>query len=145
MSRVLLLAADKPLPFCDRRCERTKTVTVQGEVFSVTTHTGFLAEEHLYYREAVDALGHAMKPHQVQIDLENCEEDLHRLRDYLRTHFAAGEEAELWNLWVGSDDLGPIPHYRGRLADFDEETLQQFLFPPHKDGGLGQCRMTVTI
>ncbi len=145
MSRVLLITGDAPLPLCDRQSERTKTVTVRGESFSVTALAGFCVREHLYYRGAVDALGLSMKPYQAELDAENCEEDLRHLRDYLRTHFAPGDEAELWNLWVGSDDLGRVPHFRGSLADLDAETLTQFLEPAHPDGGLGQCRMTVVI
>lgn len=80
MSRVLLLAADVPLPLCDRSCMRRTSVTV-----------------------------------------------------------------ELWNLRVGDDDLGSVSQYRARFADFDRETLRQFLFPPHRDGGIGQCCLRVTI
>lgn len=145
MSRVLLLTADKPLPLYDCQRERTKTVTVQGKTFSVACPAGFRVAEHSYYRSAVDVLGLPMKPFRYELELETCEEDLAHLRNYLREHFTLGEEIELWNLWVGIDDLGRAPHYRGSLSDFDEETLRQFLEPTHPDGGLGQCRMTVTI
>ena len=145
MSRVLLLAADHPLPLCDRQCERTKTTTIQGETFSFTCLVGFRVFEHAYYREAVEALGHNMKPYQYELELELLEEDLAHFKAYLQQHFAPGEEAELWNVWVGTDDLGRPTHYRGSLADFDMETLRQFLLPPYPDGGLGQCRITVTI
>lgn len=145
MSRVLLLAADRPLPLCDRQSERTKTVSVNGESISVRFVGGFLVEEHIYYRIATEELGLAMKPHRYALELEPCEEDLHELLGYLRAHLTGGEEIELWNLWLGNDDLGPVPRYRGRLADFDLETLRQFLLPPHRDGGIGQCCLTVVI
>ena len=79
------------------------------------------------------------------LELELHEDDLVHLKDYLREHFTPGEEAELWNLWVGIDDFGRPTRYCGALSDFDMEKLEQFLKPPYPDGGLGQCRMTVTI
>lgn len=145
MSRVLLLAADQPLPPCDCQSERTKTVSVNGESISVRFVGGFLVEEHIYYRIATEELGLAMKPCRYELELEPCEEDLLELLRYLRENLASGSEIELWNLWLGSDDLGRIPRYRGALADFDLETLRQFLLPPHRDGGIGQCCMTVVI
>ena len=144
MSRVLLLATDKALPLCDKQCERTKTVTVQGEVFSVTAPAGFFVTEHRYYREAVAALGHSMKPYQYELELEHCEEDLAHLLSYLREHFAHGEEAELWNLWVGIDASRPI-RFRGVLSDFDMDTLAQYLHPSPKRGSTGECCMTITM
>lgn len=145
MSRVLLLAADRALPLCNCQRERTKTVSVNGKPISVCFVGGFLVEEHIYYRIATEELGLAMKPHRYALELEPCEEDLHELLRYLRAHLSGGEEIELWNLWLGSDDLGPVPRYRGTLADFDGETLHQFLLPPHRDGGIGQCCLTVVI
>ena len=145
MSRVLLLAADKPLPLCDKQCERTKTTTIQGETFSFTALYGFRVFEHAYYRDAVEMLNYPMKPHQYELELELHEDDLAHLKTYLQEHFSPGETFELWNVWVGADDLGRPTHYCGDLHDFDMETLHQFLFPPYPDGGLGQCRMTVTI
>lgn len=145
MSRILLLAADQPLPLCDRQSERRTTVTVEGETFTIDYVGGFLVQEHDYYSEAVDALGLTMKPHRYELELEPCEDDLKELLRYLRENLSPGSEIELWNLWVGDDDLGRVPHYHGRLADFDGETLRQFLLPPYPDGGIGQCRMTVVI
>ncbi len=145
MSRVLLIAADKHLSLCDRQTERTKVSIIGGETFSVTCPAGFRVTEHTYYRSAVDALGFSMKPFQYELELETCEEDLAHLMTYLREHFTSGEEVELWNLWVGGDDLGRAPHYRGKLSAFDMETLRQFLEPAHPDGSIGQCRMTVII
>lgn len=144
MSRVLLLAADQPLPLCGRQSERTKTVSVNGESLSIQIAGGFLVQEHVYYRDAVEGLGLAMKPCRYELELEPCGEDLNELLRYLREHLAPGSEIELWNLWLGSDHAGRIPRYGGALADFDQETLRQFLFPPQR-GGIGQCCMTVVI
>lgn len=145
MSRVLLLAADRPLPLCDRQRPRRSTVTVKGKPYTVEYEGGFLVQEHVYYVGAVEALNLAMKPCRYELELEPCEEDLHELLRYLRENLSPGSEIELWNLWVGNDDLGRVPHLRGQLADFDQETLRQFLLPPHCDGGIGQCCMTVVI
>ena len=143
MSQVLLIAADHPLPLCDCQHERTKTVTVSGEPFSITAVAGFRVGELSYYREAVELLGHEMKAHRYELEVEDCAEDLAALRSYLPQHFTCGEEAELWNLWVGSDEEGHPHRYRGSFSDFDEEAFSQFLSPPHRRGGIGQCRMTI--
>lgn len=143
MSRVMLLAADRPLPLCDRQTERTKTVTVEGEAITVAFPAGFRVAEHGYYRAAVAELGWPMKPFVYELELEAHADDLADLKRYLAQHLASGETAELWNLWVGADDLGRPTAYRGTLAEFDMETLKQFLEPAHRDGGIGQCRMTV--
>ena len=145
MSRVLLLAADKPLPLCDRQTERTRTVSLSGKTFTITAMGGFAVREHSYYRSSVDELGYPMKPYQYELEIEIGEEDLADFRAYLEEQFASGEEIELWNLWVGDDDLGHVPHYRGPMADFDLDTLAQFERPPHPDGGIGQCCMTIVI
>ena len=145
MSRVLLLASDKPLPFCDRQCERTKTSVIAGETFSVTALFGFRVFEHAYYRGAVEELNLEMKPHRYELELEADEDDLAHFKAYLEENFSPGETFELWNVWVGTDDLGHPTRYHGALADFDMETLRQFLLPTHPDGGPGQCRMTVTV
>ena len=118
---------------------------MQGETFSFTCLVGFRVFEHAYYRDAVEALGYNISPYQYELELEHCEDDLAHLKAYLQEHFSAGEKVELWNVWVGTDDLGRPTHYCGDLHDFDMDTLQQFLFPPYPDGGLGQCRMTVTV
>lgn len=145
MSRVMLLAADKPLPLCDRQTERTKTVTVAGETITVAFHAGFRVAEHGYYRAAVEELGWPMKPFVYELELEAHADDLAELKRYLAQYLVSGEAAELWNLWVGTDDLGRPTAYRGALAEFDMETLKQFLEPAHRDGGIGQCRMTVVL
>lgn len=154
MSRVLLIAADKSLPLCDRQQERTTIVhlpdapdlgAMRGKEMSVAGLRGFLVEEHAYYRPAVDALGCDMKPFQYQLHLEAHPDDLQNLLDYLRKNFLPGETAELWNLWVGVDRDDPLFHFRGALSDFDMETLEQFLDPLPECGKIGQCRMTVSI
>ena len=143
MSQVLLLTADKPLPLCDRQEERESVSVVNGREYQISFVRGFRVAEHSYYRHAVDELGHSMKPYQYELELH--EEDLAAFRAYLETQFASGEEAELWSLWVGVDQSGHVPHYRGRLYDFDMDTLAQLYRPPNHNGLPGQCRMTITI
>lgn len=119
MSRVILIAADHALPLCDRREYRESAA---GGI-TVGSPRGFQIAEHRYYRDAADALGFAMKPFQYELSLENCRTDLDRMLDYLRANFAPGEEAELWSLWVG-DGGGTRPvRYRGKLSEFDLDTL----------------------
>jgi len=124
MSHVSLIAADKPLPLCDH-----------GEA------AGFYVEEHIYYRDAVEELGFEMKPYCYALGLENCEADLQYLVDYLRKNLSAGEEAELWSLWVG-DGQGRLRRYRGKLDEFDMETLGM-LFENEKLLEEGQTCLTV--
>jgi len=154
MSRVILITADHPLPLWDKQEERTCTVTLPdlpklgedaGKTVSVTALRGFRVAEHAYYRSAVDDLALPLKPFQYELELDCCPEDLEQFLAYLSANFAPGEEAELWNLWVGTDDLGRPPHFQGPLSQFDLDTLKQFLMPLHEDGGLGLCRMTVII
>ena len=154
MSRVLLIAADHPLPLCDRQEERTTTVTLPdlpdlgekaGGTISFTGLQGFRVSEHAYYLPAVRALGHSMKPYQYELELESHDHDLHHLLDYLRGNCSPGETVELWNLWVGVDQDDPLFYFYGPLSDFDMETLRQFLNPLLERGRIGQCRMTVTI
>ena len=145
MSRVMLIAADKPLPLCDKQEERTVVSRFKGEEYRVTCLSGFRISEHAYYRPAVDALGYEIKPFQYELDLEEHETDLKNLRDYLREHFTCGETAELWNLWVGDDQDNKPVHYAGNLSDFEMDTLKQFLNPVLDNGIIGQCCMTITI
>lgn len=137
MSHVSLIAADKPLPPCDFREYREKT---RGR-YTVGFATGFHVEEHAYYRDAVEELSFEMKPYQYAFDLENCEADLRHLVDYLRENFSAGEEAELWSLWVGSGP-GKLRRYRGTLDEFDMDTLGM-LFENEKLLEEGQTCLTV--
>jgi len=154
MSRVLLIAADHPLPLWDKQEERTCTVTLSdlpklgedaGKTVSVTALRGFRVVEHAYYRSAVDDLGYPIKPHRYELELDFCPEDLEHLRAYLSANLAPGDEIELWNLWLGMDQEAKPVHFRGSLADFDLDTLAQFLNLPMKDGLMGQCRMTVAL
>ncbi len=134
MSRVYLIAADKPLPLCDRREERTATVGT----YTVSALCGFSVAEHRYYRSAVDLLSLPMKPCQYEMQLECSERDLSSLRGYLAEQFSPGERVELWSLWVGIDEMPRPVRYQGELAAFDLETLEQFLAAP-------QICITITI
>ena len=134
MSRVYLIAADKPLPLCDKREERTATV---GK-FTVSALCGFHVIEHRYYRSAVDLLALNMKPCQYEMQLEYNVRDLAFLRGYLAEQFSPGESVELWSLWVGDDALPRPVRHQGCLADFAMDTLEQFLTAP-------QICITVTI
>ena len=154
MSRVLLIAADHPLPLCDRQQERTTAMKLPdisalgekaGRTISVTALRGFRVAEHSYYLSAVNMLGLTMKPYQYELDLESHEDDLLHLLNYLRENCSPGETVELWNLWVGVDQNDPLFRYHGSLSDFDIETLNQFLDPLPERGRIGQCRMTITI
>lgn len=107
MSRVYLLAADKPLPAREQ------------ESFSVAPLN--------YYRQAVDELGYPMKPFRSEILLEESERDLRNLRAYLEENFSRGEVLELWSVWVGDVDKKRPPRFCGRLGELDREALEQFL------------------
>ena len=144
MSRVCLIAADKPLPLCDRQSERTSTVRSMGKDFTITALRGFRVAEHRYYRAAVELLGYPMKPHQYELELEQHPDDLAHLLEYLRSNFSTGETVELWNVWVGADQCRPV-RYSGTLAEFDAETLEQLLNPSERDGAPGQCCLMVRV
>ena len=144
MSRVLLIAADKPLPLCYHHEIRTKTIEADGTSYTISLPRGFQVSEHTYYRDSVNSLNFPIKPYQYELDLELNETDLHHLRAYLSENFSAGETAELWNIWQ-SHDFGRCPtHYAGRLEHFNMETLEQFL-QESQSGEPGQCWLTVTI
>jgi len=145
VSCVYLIAADKPLPFCDKQAERTSTMMVNGKAFTIGFVRGFRVAEHSYYRHAVEELGISMKPYQYELEAEAHEDDLTNLKVYLTENFAVGETVELWNLWVGIDRDETVPHFRGHLSEFDMDTLEQFLNPSVKRREIGQCRMTITI
>lgn len=143
MSRVFLIAADKPLPLCNYQEVRTKQFKSGGHLNALTMEMGFRIGEHLYYRTATEELGYPIKTFQYELSVEEHETDLQNLCDYLRQYCAPGDEVQLWNLWVG-DAYGvrrPVQHC-GRLEAFDMETLQQFLRPDAPDG---QCWLTITI
>ena len=140
MSRVILLAADRPLPLLEpafRRVRCTGKFTVETDGFSVRPHE--------YYRSAVDELGVELKPFQYELDLEVTQEDVDALRADLADHCRQGERVELWNLWVGVDREDRIPHFQGELADLALDTLEQLCSLPMERDCPGQCRLTVTI
>ena len=145
MSRVHLIAADKPLPLCDQQEERTSTHMVSGKSFTISFVRGFRVSEHHYYRCAVDRLGYSMKSWQYELEAEVHETDLSHLKSYLRENFRSGEVAELWSLWVGNDRSDSFPHYSCRLEDLDLGILERFLNPGLKGGVPDQCRLTITI
>lgn len=122
MSRVMLIASDRPLPLCGGQTERTKTVIVGGRAHSIGLTCGFQAAEHTCCRQAVAELGYPMEPCRHELQLDCCETDLRLLLDYLGEHFALGEEAELWSVWVGGEPAG-LRRCRGRLGEFDLDTL----------------------
>ena len=118
MGRVYLLAADKELPLVNCQEFRVKTV----RKVEIGMDSGFKLEPHRYYRESVDCLGIEIKPFRYEMDFQVCQTDLDHLLAYLREHYASGEKVELWSLWVGSG-AGRTRHYRGKLSEFDLDTL----------------------
>lgn len=100
MSRVYVLAADKPL-------------------------VGF--EKLNYYRQAVEELGYPMRPFQYEVSIENGEKDLENLRARLRKNCSAGETVELWSVWVGDVNKKRPVRFQGHLSQLDQEALEQFL------------------
>lgn len=145
MSRVYLIAADNPLPLCDRQEERTSVVTVGGSSHTISFVRGFRVAEHNYYRHAVEILEYPIKPFRYELELELHEDNLMHLKEYLSRNFRPGETVELWSIWVGIDQSGRMPHYSGLLKDFDMETLAQFLNPGLENGAPRQSRFTITI
>ena len=78
MSRVILLAADRPLPLMEpafRRIRRTGRFVVETDGFSVRPHE--------YYRGAVDELELELKPIQYELNLQATQEQMEGLRAYL--------------------------------------------------------------
>lgn len=100
MSRVYVLAADKPVP----------------ELPPLD-----------YYRRAVEELGYPMRPCRYEVPMEGGAKDLENLLACLRENFAPGESIELWSVWVGDVNKKRPPRFQGRLADFDKDALEQFL------------------
>ncbi|MBE6973357.1 MAG: hypothetical protein E7440_05705 [Ruminococcaceae bacterium] len=127
MSRVMLIAADKPLPLCSHCEVRTKTVVVEGTSHTISFPHGFQLSDHSYYRSCVDGFGYSMKPYQYGLDLAPNETDLTHLKNYLSENFSCGEQAELWSLWV-SDLPGRTPlRSRIPLSAFTMGSLEQLL------------------
>lgn len=149
MSHVTLIAANKKLPLCDRQEFREHN----SGGFTVGFPCGFQVAPHEYYRFAVDGLGLKIKPFQYELSLEHCQADLGHLLAYLRENIAPGEEVELWSLWVGTGG-GTRPRcYRGRLADFDLDTLAMLtetqyepdLTQEYPDGLISQVCLTIEV
>ena len=111
MSRVLLLAADRGLPLYD----------VSGG--EAGHRDSFRVQDHEYYREAVDALEFSMKPYQYELELGGSGRCLRLLKEYLAHNLFSGETVELWSLWVGTGGGERPRRYRGRLDEFDLDTL----------------------
>ena len=154
MSHVSLIAADKELPLCDRQEYRESTVTVpNNEHITIGFTCGFAVAEHSYYRDSTDFLDYEMKPFQYELTLEKCETDLNHLLTYLRENFSPGEEVELWSLWAGSGGGERPVRYRGRLSEFDLDTLGMLtetqyepdLTGEYPDGLISQICITVEI
>lgn len=101
MSRVYVLAAEKELPGL---------------------------QELNYYRQAVEELGYPMKPFRYELTLEKDGRNLENLQACLEENFSQSETLELWSVWLSGDiNKKCPPRFRGRLADFDTDTLEQFL------------------
>ena len=154
MSHVSLIAADKELPLCGKREYRESTVTVpDNEHFTIGFACGFAVEEHSYYRDSTDLLNYEMKPFRYELSLEQCETDLNHLLTYLRENFSPGEAVELWSLWVGGGHGEHPIHYRGRLSEFDLDTLGMLTELPkepdltgeYPDGLFSQICITVEV
>ena len=83
------------------------------------------------YRKAVEELGYPMRPFWYELSIkrmEHKEANLEYLRTCLEVNFSRGETAELWSVWLSGDvNKRPPPRFRGRLSDFDQEALEQFL------------------
>lgn len=126
MSRVILIAADKPLLLCSRQEVRTKTLKLpNGEDFVIDYEAGFQVEEHSYYRYAVDELGYSMKPCQYELSFEEVEKDLHDLCSYLRENFTPGETVELWSVWVGDEPHPELLRRSKPAAEVDMALLNE--------------------
>ena len=136
MSRVYLIAADQSLPLCNiqEKCTRVMKLSEnfrnpalrgQERVFSGTNQ--FHIQEHVYYRDAVNALELEMKPYQYALEVEEDEWGVEKLTTYLKENLKPGEQVELWSLWVGYDIIPPA-RYAGKLDDFALDTLHQFLY-----------------
>ncbi len=148
MSRVLLLASEKPVPLLEPR--GTRTLSAGG---TTVTAPGFSVSEHTYYQAAVEALGFAMMPFRAELDLTPREDDLHLFTAYIRESFSPGEALELWSLWVG-DGGGERPLYRHcALRDLDMARLRLLCEPQYEPdytgdfpkGLISQICLTVTV
>lgn len=141
MSLCMLIAADKPLPLCSRKTERSRTVEIEGEQFTVSCLSGFSVEEHNYYRDAVNVLDYPIKDYRYELSLEEEEADLQSLRDYLLEQFAPGEEVELWSIWLGDYEGKEIPVFQKiSVQELDMDAVHMLC-----NGHLRECRLSVKI
>ncbi len=148
MSKVLLIAADRPLPLEDHQDfrEHRSGRTVMSYV------AGFQVAPLDYWRNAVEALDFEILPFRYELQLEHCQEDLDQLISYLCTNLFTGDSVELWSLWLGSDGAPRPRRYQGTIADFDLETLgmltETLTEPdpdPESDRGELICQVCVSI
>lgn len=143
MSYVLMLAADRPLPLCDKSAMRSKTVTVEGEPYTVSFACGFSVNDHSYYRHCTDALGYPFKPCQYEMDLYNDEADLQNLKSYLSEHLKPGETVDLWHVCVSDIEGKSCPSRRsGTLEEFNLDTLG-ILLEQQEYGE--ECWLSITV
>ena len=139
MSRVILIAADKPLPLSDHQELRTKHSSLpSGETFVIDYEAGFKVDEHAYYRPAVDALAYPMNPFQYELDFEIIEKDLRALRCYLPEQFSPGESLELWSVWVGDEPHPALVRCSKTPKELDLALLEQLSYAD-------QLCITITI
>ena len=100
MSCITLLCTDHPLPPNGPKHDSEDCFSIQP-----------LA----YYRSAVEDLGLSMKP---------CRYEVKLLRNYLSRHCSAGEQVELWYLWVGEVHVRAF-RLTGSLSNLAADTLAQ--------------------
>ena len=134
MSRIYLIAADRPLPLCGMEenwtrvmnlSERFHNPDLRGQERVISGRSQFRIQEHSYYRGAVDELGLELKGYQYELEVTEDQWGLEKLTAYLKENLSSGEQVELWSLWVGNENIPPA-RYRGHLNDFDMDTLHQF-------------------
>lgn len=109
MSCITLLCADHPLPPNGPKHDSEDCFSIQP-----------LA----YYRSAVEDLGLSMKPCRYEVKLHATEPDAALLRNYLSRHCSAGEQVELWYLWVGEVHARAF-RLTGSLSNLAADTLAQ--------------------
>ena len=135
MSRVCLVAADRPLPLCDmeehwtralKLSERFRNPDLRGVERVISGTSLFRIQEHSYYRGAVDELELELKGYQYELEVTKDQWTLEKLTAYLKENLSSGEQVELWSLWIGNESIPPA-RYAGHLKDFDMDTLHQFL------------------
>ena len=147
MSHVNLIAAGRELPLLDH----VRETKYENRRFIFAN--GMRVLEHKYYRWAVDELGFGLKPCQYELDIVQHENDLRSLIGYLSENCSPGEEVELWSLWVGSGGGERPIRYRGRLSEFDLDSLgmlTELQYEPdltmeYPDGLISQICITVEI